>query len=279
MIQEYLIEQQVPQAFAPLIPLRYAQMIEHGELMAVGAYDTWEEEPVAVVLFRQQEGWMELVWLNVAENYRESEDALLFLERRLQQAKAAGMLNGAFIDFADAQESEPYAWMLRTLGFRQDTVSDRVYELILADVKDTDILHRQPAKNVRSLGEVNEEIRKKLVKAIAADVRAVPLAMPVDWNLYDEAISVVSMNGTNPEGMLLFERQEHDLIFSCAWAADPKQMGSMLVTALKQAEQRLPADTGILIPVLGHRVAQFVEKLVPAAACRMIEEWSLGFRI
>ena len=110
-------------------------------------------------------------------------------------------------------------------------------------------------------------------------MRAVPLAMPVDWNLYDEAISVVSMNGTNPEGMLLFERQDSDLIFSCAWAAEPKKMMAMLVSALAQAEQKLPEDTNILIPVLGHRVAQFVEKLVPAAACRMIEEWSLGFRI
>ncbi len=279
MIQEYLIEPQVPQAFAPLIPLHYAQMIGQGELLAVGAYDTWEDEPVGVILFRQQEGWMELVWLNVSENYRESEDALQFVARRLEQVRAAGMLNGAFIDFADAQEAEPYVWMLQTLGFRRDRVSNQVYELTLADVKDTKVLHRQAAKNVRPLAKAGEEARKKLVKAISADARAVPLAMPVDWSRYDEAISVVDMNGTVPEGVLLFERQENDLIFSCAWAADPRRLVFMLILALAQAEQTLPEDTKLLIPVLDARVAELVERLVPTAACRMLDEWSLGFRI
>lgn len=278
MIEEYLIGQQIPGIFVPLIPLHYAQMVERGELLAVGAYDTWEDEAVGVLLFRQQEGWMELVWLNFSENYRESEDALQFVARRLEQAKKAGVLIGAFIDFADAQEAEPYVWMLRTLGFRKDSVSTHVYELTLADVKNTDVLHKQVSKNVRSLGAVGEEVRRKLVKAVTADARAIPLAMPVDWSLYDEAVSVVYINGTVPEGTLLFERQEKDLIFSCAWASEPKKMMAMLASALAQAERELPEDTTILIPVLGDRMAELVERLVPTAACRMIDEWSLGFR-
>lgn len=278
MIEEYLIEQQIPGIFVPLIPLHYAQMVEQGELLAVGAYDTWEDEAVGVLLFRQQIGWMELVWLRISENYRESEDALQFVAHRLEQAKKAGVLNGAFIDFADAQEAEPYVWMLRTLGFRKDSVSTHVYELTLADVKNTDVLHKQVSKNVRSLGATGEETRRKLVKAVVADVRAVPLEMPVDWSRYDGAISVVSMNGAVPDGVLLFERQEKDLIFSCAWASEPKKMMAMLVSALAQAERELPEDTTILIPVLGQRMAELVERLVPTAACRMIDEWSLGFR-
>ena len=102
--------------------------------------------------------------------------------------------------------------------------------------------------------------------------------MPVDWSLYDEAVSVVYINGTVPEGALLFERQEKDLIFSCAWASEPKKMMAMLAFALAQAERELPEDTTILIPVLGDRMAELVERLVPTAACRMIDEWSLGFR-
>ena len=52
----------------------------------------------------------------------------------------------------------------------------------------------------------------------------------------------------------------------------------MLAFALAQAERELPEDTTILIPVLGDRMAELVERLVPTAACRMIDEWSLGFR-
>ena len=104
MIQEYFIEQQVPNVFAPLIPFRYVREIEQGELMAVGAYDSWEDEAVGVILFRQQEGWMELVWLNFSEYYRETEDALRFVERRVERTKQAGMLNGVFIDFADTRK-------------------------------------------------------------------------------------------------------------------------------------------------------------------------------
>ena len=279
MIQEYFIGQQVPNVFAPLIPFRYVREIEQGELMAVGAYDNWEDEAVGVILFRQQEGWMELVWLNFSEYYRETEDALRFVERRVERTKQAGMLNGVFIDFADEQEEEPVAWILQTLGFRKDLVSNRVYELTLEHVKDTAILHRQTSRNVRSLHAINEEKRKKLVKTILADGRAVPLATPVDWSQYDENISVVYMNGIEPEGVLLFERQENDLIFSCAWAVDPKELAGMLVSALAQAEQLLPADAVVLIPVIDRRVGELVEKLVPVASCRKIDEWSLGFRI
>ena len=278
MIQEYFIGQQVPNVFAPLIPFRYVREIEQGELMAVGAYDSWEDEAVGVILFRQQEGWMELVWLNFSEYYRETEDALRFVERRVERTKQAGMLNGVFIDFADEQEAEPVAWILQTLGFRKDLVSNRVYELTLEHVKDTTILHRQTSRNVRSLHAINEEKRKKLVKAVLADERAVPLTVPVDWGQYDENISVVYMNGIEPEGVLLFERQENDLIFSCAWAVDPKELAGMLVSALAQAEQLLPADTVVLIPVIDRRVAELVEKIVPVASCRKINEWSLGFR-
>ena len=278
MIQEYFIGQQVPNVFAPLIPFRYVREIEQGELIAVGAYDDWEDEAVGVILFRQQEGWMELVWLNFSEYYRETEDALRFVERRVERTKQAGMLNGVFIDFADEQEEEPVAWILQTLGFRKDLVSNRVYELTLEHVKDTTILHRQTSKNVRSLHAINEEKRKKLVKTILADERAVPLTTPVDWSQYDENISVIYMNGIEPEGVLLFERQENDLVFSCAWAVEPKELVSMLVSALAQAEQLLPADAAVLIPVIDRRVAELVEKLVPVASCRMINEWSLGFR-
>lgn len=279
MIQEYFIGQQVPNVFAPLIPFRYVREIEQGELMAVGAYDNWEDEAVGVILFRQQEGWMELVWLNFSEYYRETEDALRFVERRVERTKQAGMLNGVFIDFADEQEEEPVAWILQALGFRKDLVSNRVYELTLEHVKDATILHRQTSKNVRSLHAINEEKRKKLVKTILADERAVPLTVPVDWSQYDENISVVYMNGIEPEGVLLFERQENDLIFSCAWAVEPRELVSMLVSALAQAEQLLPADVVVLIPVIDQRVAELVEKIVPVASCRMINEWSLGFRI
>lgn len=279
MIQEYFIGQQVPNVFAPLIPFRYVREIEQGELIAVGAYDDWEDEAVGVILFRQQEGWMELVWLNFSEYYRETEDALRFVERRVERTKQAGMLNGVFIDFADEQEEEPVAWILQTLGFRKDLVSNRVYELTLEHVKDTTILHRQTSKNVRSLHAINEEKRKKLVKTILADGRAVPLTTPLDWSQYDENISVIYMNGIEPEGVLLFERQENDLVFSCAWAVEPKELVSMLVSALAQAEQLLPADAAVLIPVIDRRVAELVEKLVPVASCRMINEWSLGFRI
>lgn len=277
MIQDYWIEQQVPAEFAPLIPLRYAKGIEAGDFLAVGAYDSWDDEPVGVIVFREQEGWMELVWLHISDAYRESEDALRFVQRRLEATEKAGMLNGAFIDFADEQEEEPMAWLLQTLGFRKDIVSNQVYELTLADVKDTEALHRQPSKNVRSLHTINEEFRRKLVKAVLVDERPVPLATPVDWSAFDENISVVYMNETEPQGMLLFECREKDLIFSCAWASDPKDLVSMLVVALQQAEQRLTEDTAILIPVLSDRVAGIVEKLVPTATCRSIHEWSLGF--
>ena len=156
MIQEYLLQGDTLGAFAPLIPEVYLEDIKNNEIFAVGAVDTWEYEVVGVVLCRDISGWMELVWINFSENYENSEDAINFLRRRLEKAEKAGVLMGAFIDYKDEESAEKYAWMLRAMGFRDYQVSNDVFELAKADVRENEILHRPVSKQVKRLGALDE---------------------------------------------------------------------------------------------------------------------------
>ena len=279
MIQEYLIEKGTFGPFAELIPERYVAAIESEEVFAVGAYDTWEDEVVGVTLFRQMKGWMELVWVKFSKIYRHSEDALSLVRNRLDQAKQAGMLLGAFIDYADEEEEAELSWVFDELGFRRDVISNDVYEMTVADIRGTEILHRPAAKSVRALSSLSEEVRKKIAKTIIADERAIPLGQPVTWSQYDDRISVAYMDGTDPKGLLLFEWQGDMLVFSCAWAAEPKVLVMMLISALREVEQTREEDTPIIIPVLDKQTAGLVKKLVPTAACREMIERSLSFGV
>ena len=68
-------------------------------------------------------------------------------------------------------------------------------------------------------------------------------------------------------------------MFSCAWAAEPKVLVLMLISALQETEQTKKEDTQIIIPVLDKQTAGLVKKLVPKATCRDKIERSLGFGI
>lgn len=279
MIREYLIERESIGMFAPLIPERYVASIQSEELVGVGLYDPLEDELAGVAVFREMNGWMEFVWVKFSEAYQESEDAMGLIKNCLDRAKRAGMLVGAYIDFTDEMEAKETEWMFDALGFRKDVVSNDVYELTVADVRDTVILHQPSSKHVRALGTLNEEKRKKIAKAIIADKRPIPLEQPVNWSQYDERVSVAYMDGTDPKGLLLFEWQEDMLVFSCAWAAEPKVLVLMLISALQETEQTKKEDTQIIIPVLDKQTAGLVKKLVPKATCRDKIERSLGFGI
>lgn len=279
MIEEYLIEGESVGLFAPFIPQRLIQEIEQEKVFAVGAYDSWENEVVGVILFREMDGWMELVWVKFSEMYQTSEDARLFVKNRLDRAKSAGILTGAFIDYVDEEEAEETAWIFDALGFRKDVVPNDVYELTVADVKNTEILHRPTVSGVRSLASLNDENRKKIAKTITADERAIPLEYPVNWDRYDDRISVAYMDQTDPKGLLLLEWKDDMLVFSCAWAAEPKVLVLMLISALKEAEQTGTQDFKIIIPVLDKQTADLVEKLVPTAVCREKIERSLSFSV
>lgn len=277
MIQEYLLQGDTLGAFAPLIPEVYLEDIKNNEIFAVGAVDTWEYEVVGVVLCRDISGWMELVWINFSENYENSEDAMSFLRRRLEKAEKAGVLKGAFIDYKDEESAEKYAWMLRAMGFCDYQVSNDVFELTKADVREIEILHRPVSKQVKRLGALNEEKRKKIAKAIVADERAIPFPHPVDWSVYDEDISVAYMDGTDPKGLLLFSWTDDMLVFSCAWALEPKVLVLMLVAALAAFEKKADEDVRLLIPVLDAQTKGLVEKLVPGARMREMLEQRLYF--
>ncbi len=277
MIIESFMDHQVASPFSPLLTEGIAKQIEQGKLLAVGAYDTWDDIPVALMAFREQKGWMELVWLRVAEDYLDSEDAYAFVEHRLEQAKNAGLLQGAFIDFMNETEEEPHEQLLRFFGFHRDMVSSGVYEIRLSDLEGVEELQKQPSKNVRQLSKASDELRRKMAKTLSANPHPIPIEHPIDWSLYDDSISVIYMDETMPKGMLLFERTEDALIFSCAWATDPRQLMGMLTGAFFRAKQTLAPDMQIWIPVVNRRMEQLVKHLLPTAKCGNIIEWSLPF--
>ena len=279
MIQEYMIDKETIAVFSHLIPQRLANRIEGEELLAVGAYDNWEEEAVGVIVFRELNGWMELVWVKFSEAYADSEDAYQFLKHSLDRVRSVCILQGAFIDFADQEEEQQTKWIFDLMGFRKDIVSGHVYELTVSDVKDTKILHQAGTAHVRVLETLSDEMKKKVVKGIAADERTISLPRLVDWDVYDAKLSTIYIDQTEPKGLLLFEWQEDALVFACAWALEPKVLVLMLIHALAQAEQMLDGDTRILIPVLDEQTEALVKKLVPKAVCREMIKRSLSFAI
>ncbi|MBO5247441.1 MAG: hypothetical protein J6B28_09310 [Eubacterium sp.] len=277
MIEEYLINEENCHVFSGCIPQMLADEIVAGELIGIGAYDTWEEEVVGVILMRDVENWLELVWICFSDNYIDSEDAYQMLYKRLRRVKKAGKLQGAFIDFVDDEKEQELAWIFDLIGFRTLKGVDDIWHLKIGDLKNNELLHRKCDRYVHSLQSMDADTRKKIQKSIRLEARAMPLPQTLNWSNYDEEISVVYVENKKPIGMLLFQWMEEEIYFSFAWSNDPKILVMMLAAALQTAEEKASEDTIICIPILDSPLAKLIKKIVPQAQCGELTRREIRF--
>jgi GNAT superfamily N-acetyltransferase len=250
-----------------LIPEEFQQELREETLVGVIGVDTdHDNEPAVVLLCRVRYGWMEIVWLCSSEDYRGAHYGEELLEYRLGRAKKGGKLWGAFADLPNDSYRQRVAEIFTRLGFTLEEREEPVYTVSLEACRQSEVLHRSfAASSIVPISQADDYLKKTVVSQIRLDSRPVPLPNPMDWERYDQELSVIAMAQSQPSGLLLVSRDGEDFVLKFAWSQDSRSILAMLSYALSAAEKTASPDAQVLIAAITESAEKLVRAIFPSA--------------
>jgi len=263
-MEEILLKEHNMAAFSHLIPELLQRELRMQRLVGVGLWDPEWEAPMAVLLLRATNGWMELVWLAVDQDYRGLALPRYLMRRALARARRARRLWGAIADLPDGEYHGYFRRLLEQMDFDFTEIDSRVYTAPLEEIlRNEDLRSLRHGGNVTALRNAAPALLQNLLDAIHTDSRPVPLPAKPDWSAYDGALSGIFLSGGTPRGLLLLERDGKELTMACAWASSVSALPQLLAFSMEQAGAQYPPDTQVVIPAISEASQKLVQRLLP----------------
>ena len=279
-MREILLTSRSLPGFAHLIPIEFQRDLLAGGLAGSGMLDDegTSEIPMAAILCRESNGWMEIVFLAVDPRYRGTGMAEWLLDMRLRSARLNGTVSGAVADLPDGESRPSIERILSSRGFIFTEVERPVYDVPLEDLKNVELFQRPlPEGAIVPLGQTKQELRAETVRTVRKDPRPVPLPHPVEWDAYDPELSAVYLYQGSPAGLLLASGKEGAVALDLLWANYKLAPPSLLAYAVQRALASLPLETRIVIPTVTEVSERLAEKLLPDARPQKITQARLPF--
>ncbi len=254
--------------YAFCIPQNYYDQIHKGELTAIATYEGNPEDGhlFGVIVTASHQGWLEIVWAYVGEEYRQEVQAAEFLRYCIRRERKTGRYIGAFCEIHMEEATALHRDILVLCGMELLTVKNNIYELRLSDIKHKDMLLQAAEKEeCISLEEADEDILELVEETIADDDRPVPVPSSIEWENYDPELSRICIVDDEPKGVLVFSKAADYLVLELAYTSTPSALPAMLGSALSTAEELYPEDQKILVPIVGRGVGDILGKMAPDA--------------
>ena len=250
------------------IPVNYHDQIKKGEISAIA---TFNGEPgsgrlVGTTITASHAGWLEIIWFSMGEGYHEEVQAADYLRYVIRKAEKTGNYIGAFAEIHVDEHTEKIADILTLAGMELKESKNNNYEIAISEITNDGMLIEQAKRSeCIFLEDASEEVIGKLEDKIYDDKRAIPVPSYMEWENYMGDLSVIGLEKGEPIGCLLFTEKKDYLIMELLFSASPKAIPGILGTALIKARELFPGDKKILMPLVGNRSAELVEKLAAGA--------------
>ncbi len=271
-MEPYLITPESLAVLGALIPREYQEEIVTGDLIGIVMEDLGHDhEIVAVVLLRERNGWMEIVWICLTDAYRGMyvvEDVIRYC---VETARKNGKAWGVFANLpTGGRLEEVMREAFQFEGFSFVPVDHHCYTTTFGAMRKQPhferLLQGKPAKNTVFLERADELLRKRLSAAVQNSIEPVPLALPIDFSRYDQRLSCIHrQDATTPDAFLLLARQQDHLTVECMWSENPKVLPALLGSVVRKAQEFCADDTQIVVPTVTERSAELARKLFPDA--------------
>lgn len=271
-MEPYLITPESLNVLDTLIPEEYQKEIVEGSLFGIVMEDrVHDHEIAAVVLLRERNGWMEIVWICLTEPYRGMNVTKEVIEACVKMARENGKAWGVFANLPMGGSLEEVMWEAFAMeGFSFVTVDHHCYTTTLGEVRKQPhfehLLQEKGAKSVVFLEDTDLLLKKELAIAVNNSSEPVPLPLPVDFSLYDERFSCVhKADEKRVDALLFFTQQKEHLTIECMWSENPNELSVLLGSTIKKLQTLCADDTKIFIPAVTERSAELTKKLLPDA--------------
>lgn len=271
-METYLITPESLAVLGHLIPEEYRQEIVSDRMMGIVIVDMMRDNDiVGVVLFREKNNWMEIVWVCLSEPYRGADSLAELLRFCTEAAHKDGKVWGAFADLpVGGRLEEVLKDSFQDAGFVLVPVEHHCYTATLRTIRESPFFERMvqntASPNIVSLKEAKDSLKNRLVVTVKESTEPVPLPVPLDLSYYNQKLSCIHcVNNVTPDAFLFVSDKKDHLTLECAWAEDPNALLTLIGHIFKEADAVYPEDTNILIPTVTEKSARLAEKMIPGA--------------
>lgn len=262
---EARIDQKTLPFFAHLIPEMFQGSLQSGEIVGVGMYDMMEGDPIGVILMGQRNGWSEIQWLAIDEDYQSLDYPCQLIKNRVADCKWAGIHHGIFADLlTDDPMSQRLKSAFERVGFRGVEKSTNTYVATLEEA--LSVKARCSGEEIMvPLETATAQQLDALQTAINQDKRNVPADTTIQFGTYHPQLSGIHMQQGVPDGGLFFTTETDAIVLDLLWATNPKAVLPLFHNAVCQAEKRFPLTTPVYIHAVIPRAKELVSTLLPMA--------------
>lgn len=271
-MEPYLITPESLAVLGALIPEEYQEEIVTGDLIGIVMEDLGHDHEIAaVVLLRERNGWMEIVWICLAEAYRGIHFVEDVIRYCVETARKNEKVWGVFANLpAGGRLEEVMREAFRFEGFSFVSVDHHCYTTTFGAIRKQPhferLLQGKTAKNTVFLENTDELLRKRLAAVVQESVEPVPIVLPIDFSRYDQRLSCIHrQDATTPDAFLFFTWQQDHLTVECMWAENPKVLSALLGSVVRKSQEFCTDDTQIVVPTVTERSSELARKLLPDA--------------
>ncbi|MDR1952969.1 MAG: GNAT family N-acetyltransferase [Clostridiales Family XIII bacterium] len=263
-----LLTEENKSAFLSYVPSYLHAELSEPESVSIGTFDDDSGIATGVLVGNVFNNWVEILWVYVAEEYREHGLARSMLRELIAHAGDVRDIDGITAQLGDKDAHMPLYNLLRSELFVFRNEEDSIYTLTVSMLTGnpfwSDAAHKGGSE-VMSLKDLPTYILDSFEKNIAALPEGVPVSRPVPWDDCDLNFSVGYLKEDKMKGLLLIAREDEDMELSFAYA-DPEEklaLAAMLRASGNKVIESMPPETMISLTALNSASAAIVEKLFP----------------
>ena len=268
-------------AYAEDIPENYLGQLRSGSVIAECYHMADEDESCVfgVVLHAKHEGFKEIIWISIREEYMEDLEACKdFLRFVIWEAYEKKEYKGVFTEMHVDEHIDKMTEVLRSAGMSVYFEKNNIYECCLSDVHGEGNLFAASDKlSCVSVSQLSPAQRDELEKRIEKCRQPVPLAYPVMWDSYRADLSVAYLGQASDTGLLLISEVGDSLDIELLYGSNPMIVAALSGTALRKAQKHLPPTQKLLVPIVNEHSRPLIKKLMPTAVRGDIAEAVIWF--
>lgn len=276
-MDEVLLSEQNLSFFGQLIPHNMQSDLLKGELTGSALVDLDYMLPLGVVLCRESHGWMELVWISVAEHSHGIGVGDALLSARIRDARTHGTVCGIFADL-DEEDVPSVGRLLTKQGFTTQTITQNSFSTTLAQLEQVDILKQTaPNNGVLPLAKATQTDLKNTLYEIQQGNRVVPMPTPVDWAIYDQTCSAICKENGEIKGLILVSHSETGICLDVLYSKNQGVTAILLRHALAEATANYPPETTFYTATVNTVATNLLVRLLPFATTLTMTRMSKSF--
>ncbi len=266
MYNDILIHSANIMNYQEYIPINYHEQIIKGELSAIVTYDGDKDDGniVGVSVTGSHAGWLEIVWIAAGENYRQDVQVADFIRYVIRRSRKNRDYIGAFTEIHMDEDTSFHNDVLILAGMEIIKAKNNLFELKLSEVDEGNIpgVSEQEVETI-FLKDASDAQLNELEDLFYDDSRALPVPAYMDWDVYNESLSVISLNAGKPTGAFLVTEVKDYLLVNLIYGTNPKTVPALINTAFFKAKEMYGGEKKILMPLVERRAADIVKKIVP----------------